>query len=201
MSTEPEQSHTSPQPDAPPPFFASARERRLWTWTLLIVAGIYATLGLTPILVGAIPQGVAAAGFLGAMLLVGLTILTQGLKVRPRGAEIGVALGIAVVYFMVFFRMTIPERSHLIEYSVLAVFIYEALMERARQGRRVFAPALLAIIATAIVGLIDEGIQAILPNRVFDARDILFNILAGIMAVTTMAALGWARNRVNSGNE
>lgn len=193
MSTEPDQTHMQPQSNVPTPFFASARERRLWTWTLVIIVGIYATLGLASILARAIPQNLAAIGFLSAMLLVGLTVLTQGLKARPRGAEIGVALGVAVVYFMVFFRMSIPERSHLIEYGVVAVFIYEALAERASHGRRVPVPALLAVLATSLVGVLDECIQAILPSRVFDPRDILFNVLAGAMAVAAMLALGWAR--------
>ncbi len=176
-------------------FFSSARERRLWAWTLVVVVAIYATLGLASRLAGALSDGQAAVCFLTAMFLIGLSTLTQGLKTRPGGVEIGVALGIAVVYLMVLFRMTIPERSHLIEYGVVAVFIYEALTERASQGRRVRVPALLAILATSLVGVIDECIQAILPSRVFELQDILFNVLAAVMAVVTMAAVGWARRR------
>jgi VanZ family protein len=93
----------------------------------------------------------------------------------------------------VLFRVTIPERSHLVEYGVVAVFIYEALTERASQGRRVPLPALLAVVATSLVGALDECIQAFLPSRVFDPIDILFNVLAGVMAVVASAALSWAR--------
>ena len=103
------------------------------------------------------------------------------------------ALGVAAVYLMVFARMGIPERSHLFEYSVLAVFIYEALLERANQGRRVPVPALLAFLATSLFGVFDECIQAILPSRVFELQDILFNVLAAVMAVLASVALGWAR--------
>lgn len=93
------------------------------------------------------------------MFLIVLTVLTYGLKTRPGGVEIGVGLGIAVVYFILCFRLTMPERSHLIEYSVVAVFIYEALTGRASQGRRVPIPALLAVLATSLVGAIDVFIQ------------------------------------------
>ena len=117
-------------------------------------------------------------------------------KARPGGAEIAVALGVATTYLLVFFRMAIPERSHLIEYSVVAVFIYEALIERASHGRRVPLPALLAILATSLVGVIDECIQWFLPNRVFDPTDMLFNFLAALMAVGASVALSWARRRV-----
>ncbi len=140
-------------------------------------------------------QGLTDVAFLASMLVVGLTVLTQGLKARPGGVEIGVGLGIPVVYFLVFLRLTMPERSHLIEYGVVAVFAYEALTERASQGRRVPVPALLAVVATALVGVLDECIQALLPSRVFDPRDILFNVLAGVMAVAASVALHWARTR------
>ncbi len=176
------------------PLFSTGRERRLWAWTLAAVLAIYSTLGLASTLAGIwYRQGVSAVAFLACMALVGLTILTQGLKTRPGGVEIGVGLGIAVVYFMVFFRLTMPERSHLIEYGVVAVFIYEALTERARHGRRVPLPALLAILATSLVGAIDEFIQWFLPSRHFEWTDILFNFLASLMAVLSMAVLGWVR--------
>ena len=54
-------------------------------------------------------------------------------------------------------------------------------------------PCYSAILATTLVGALDEGIQAILPSRVFDPLDMLFNFLAAVMAVTASAALRWAR--------
>ena len=90
--------------------------------------------------------------------------------VRPDGVEIAVALGVVAAYLLVFVRMSIPtERSHLIEYGVVALFMHEALTERVHQGRHVAAPALLAV----LVGVIDECIQLVLPNRVFDPLDML----------------------------
>jgi hypothetical protein len=184
--------------DAPLPFFSSARERRLWLWTLAVVGAIYATLGLPTKLVGVLfKEDLFGAIFFYAFLLIGVAILTQGLKMRPRGFEIGVGLGAAAVYLMVFSRLGIPERTHLFEYGVLALFMYEALTERAGNGRRVPIPALLAIGATALIGALDEGIQALLPNRVFDLIDILFNAFAGLMAVLASVALAWARRLGN----
>ncbi len=187
-------------------FFTSDRERRLWLWTLAVVVAIYATLGLAATLVGVlrdrglidrglIDRGLIDAFFVLGAFMVGVTILTQGLKTRPGGAEIGVALGIVAAYLMVFVRMAIPavERTHLIEYGVVAVFIYEALTERASQGRHVPVPALLAVLGTALVGVLDECIQAFLPSRVFDPQDILFNVLAAVLAVAASMVLAWAR--------
>ena len=175
--------------------FTSDRERRLWLWALAVLVAIYSTLGLARRLAGALgDRGLLDAAFLLGMLLVVATIVTLGLKTRPGGAEIGIALGVAAAYLLVFLRMGIPEeRSHLIEYGVVAVFIHEALTERASQGRRVPFPALLAILVTALLGVLDECIQAFLPSRVFDLRDAGFNALAGLMAIAASLALAWAR--------
>lgn len=177
--------------------FVSARERRLWLWALAAVAAVYLTLGLSGTLAQRIPGGglLDVSLFFFVVFLLGMTVLTHGLKLRPRGAEIGILLGVAVVYFMMFVRTTMAERTHLLEYSVVAVFIHEALTERRDQGGRVPAPALLAILATSLIGTVDESIQLFLPNRVFDPIDILFNFLAALMTVATLVALGWVRRR------
>ncbi len=182
----------------PSSLLASDRERRLWAWTLAVVVAIYSTLGLARTLADALgDSAVIGAGlFLLCCFLVLATVVTQGLRVRPGGAEIGVALGVAAAYILVFVRMAIPtERSHLIEYGVVAVLVHEALLERARHGRRVPAPAVLAVLGAGLVGVLDECIQLLLPSRVFDPLDMLFNVLGGAMAVAASAALGCARRR------
>ena len=181
------------------PLLSSDRERRLWLWTLAVVVAIYSTLGLARTLAGVLrDRDLLDGSFAFGMLLIGAAIVTQVLKTRPRGVEIGVALGVAAVYLLVILRMALPpeERTHLIEYGVVAVFIHEARTERSSQGRRVAVPVLLAVVATALVGVLDECIQALLPSRVFDPRDMLLNVLAALMAVAASVTLGWARRRV-----
>ena len=178
--------------------FTSRRERRLWAWTLTVVVAIYSTLGLARTLAATLGGSdlIGVGLFLLCCLLVLATAVTQGWRARPGGAEIVVALGVTAAYLLVFVRMSIPtERSHLIEYGVVALFIHEALTERARHGRRVPAPALLAVLMTALVGVVDEYIQRFLPGRVFDPLDMLFNVLAAVMAVAASVALRWARSR------
>ena len=174
-------------------FFSSKRERRLWAWALIVVVTIYLTLGLTAKLVGLVNEGVLAFAFFACLILVGVTILTQGLRVRPGGLEIGVAAGITAVYILLGVRMAIPERSHLMEYGVLAVLVYEAINERVTNGRHVLLPGLCALVATSLFGVIDECIQALLPSRVFDWNDIVFNVLAAVGAIVGMAMLRWTR--------
>ena len=184
-----------PQCDTRIPLFSSARERRIWLWFLAVVVAIFSTLGLAQTLAVVLGNSALGVGlFVLGCLLVLATVVTEGLKVRPAGAEIGVALGVAAAYLLVFVRIaTPPERSHLIEYGVVAVLLLEALRERTSQGRRVPAPALLAILVTSVLGVIDECIQAFMPSRVFDPVDILFNVLAAVMATAASVALARAR--------
>ena len=184
------------------PLFSSARERRLWLWTLAVVAAIFASLGVGGQMaealrdLDALEEALSAGLFLLCMLLVGTTAVLQGVWARPGRLEIAVAVGIAAVYLLVFLRIAVlEERSHLIEYGVLGVFVYAALAERANQGRHGPAPAVVAILATSAVGLLDECLQLAVPNRVFDWWDILFNVLAGALAVGASVALAWARRR------
>ena len=187
-----------------PHLFTSARERRLWLWTLVVVVAIYSTLGLARSLAGALgDRGLLGAGaFITGCLLVLATVVTSGLRRRPGGAEVFVALGVAAAYLLVFVRMAIPtERSHVVEYGVVAVLVHEALSERALGGRRVPVPAVLAVVVTTLVGAVDEGLQAFLPSRVFDPVDMLFNALAALLAVGASVALAWARRRGSGGVE
>lgn len=179
------------------PLFSSPRERRLWLWTAAVVVAIFSTLALNQKLTVALGgTGFDAILFVVGSLLVLATVVTQGLRARPGGVEIVVALGVAAAYLMVLVRMASPvERSHIVEYGVVAIFIYEALAERARQGRRVPSPPLLAMFAASMIGVVDEGVQHFLPSRVYDPIDILFNTLAAVMAVLGSLALGWARRR------
>ncbi len=179
------------------PAFTSARERRLWAWTLAVVVAIYSTLGLARTLVDQLGSDFLSVWlFLLGCLLVLATVITQGLRVRPSGAEIGIALGVAAAYLLIVVRMAVPtERSHLVEYGVVAIFVHEALLERAGQGGRVPVPGLLAIAIASLIGVLDEGIQWFLPSRVMDPVDILFNVMAAAMAVTASVALRWARRR------
>lgn len=180
------------------PMFTSARERRLWLLALAVVVAIYSTLGLARTLADELRNRelLDTVFFLGFLVMIA-TVVIVGLKTRlPNAAEVAVLLGVAVVYLLVFLRMAIPEeRTHLIEYSVLALLIHEALSERRSRGRHVPVPAPLAIAVVTLLGTLDEVIQVILPGRVFDPIDIGFNVLAAVMAVTASVALSWVARR------
>lgn len=178
--------------------FNSSREKKLWLWALAVLLGIYATLLIgKPLIDHMRESGITIIGFLSVMFLVALTVVLHGLKVKMGKSEIVVWIGIAAVYIMVLLRITVlEERSHLMEYSVLAVLIHEALLERNNHGKSVGFPALVAIGLTVIFGVLDESIQFFLPHRVFDVQDIIFNSMAAFMAIGSSKALTWARKKV-----
>jgi VanZ family protein len=165
------------------------------------LVAIYSTLGLAATLAGEFRSGDLFGNlwFIGFLLLIP-AVVVQALKKRPGGAEIGVGIGVVAVYMMMVARITMPaERTHLFEYGLVAVLIYQALAERRNNGRHVPWPAALAVAITAAVGWIDEGIQALLPSRVYDLRDVGVNALAGLMAIIATLGLTWARHRQSSG--
>jgi VanZ family protein len=184
----------------PAAMFVSVRERRLWMLTSLLVVAIYSTLGSVRILSDALRgRGLLEPAFGEGVAAIAVAIVLVAMRKRPSGAEIGVWLGVAAVYLMMFVRLAIPEeRTHLIEYGVVAALIYEALIERSRAGRLLRSPALLAIVVTAVVGIVDEVFQWFLPGRVFDPRDILFNVLAAVMAVAASWVVSRVRRRTRS---
>lgn len=182
--------------------FTSRRERRYWLYFVAAVAAIYSTLGIAGALAAALEdRGLIGLAFGAGFLTVIGAILASGLRRSPGPRMIWVGIGIAAVYGMVAVRLFIEplERTHLFEYGIVALLVREALLERARNGRLAYSPALLAILIGTLVGCVDEGIQAALPNRVFDLRDIVFNTLAAAMAVTASAAVAWA-SRGRSGD-
>jgi len=175
--------------------FSSNRERYFWIGSLVVVVSIYSTLGLTGKLSRELRNhDLLGVAFAGGFLLIIVAIIGSGIAKRKKWQTVWAALGVGAVYGMVMTRMfiSLEERTHLIEYGIVAVLIYRALDERIRNGRRLPRPAILAIAITAILGWIDEAIQALLPNRVYDIRDVGFNALAGLMAIVAI----WIVQRV-----
>ena len=176
--------------------FTSTHEKRLWLGVFVVTATIYSTLFISQPLAKLLSdQNVHAAFFLLGMFLVGAAVVVHALKTKPSNIELSVLLGIIALYVMFFLRLGLPERSHLIEYSVLAIFIHKALVERAIQGKKIPRPALYALIIAFSIGLLDECIQIFLPNRVFDINDIYFNGIAVTMAIGSTLVLSWLRKR------
>ncbi|NNK76749.1 MAG: VanZ family protein [Maribacter sp.] len=176
--------------------FTSKREKKLWLWAFVVFLGIFATLFFGQPLADLFSsQDLRAIIFVLVMILVGITILVHALKTKPSRNELTLWIGLLAVYTMFILRLGMAERTHLMEYSVLAIFIHSAFMERVDQGKQIRFPALTALVSTFLIGVLDECIQIFLPNRYFDPEDIIFNCMAATMAIGSSMILNWARMR------
>ncbi|NKI26957.1 VanZ family protein [Arenibacter sp. 6A1] len=179
------------------PFYTSLREKHLWIGTFSVVMAIYATLFVGRPLANVLrDQDIQALIFLLGMVLVGTAMVLHAIKTGPSKTELSLWVGIVAVYVMLFLRLGIPERSHLIEYSVLAILIHKALIERKNNGKHIPVPSLASFLIAFLIGVLDECLQLFLPHRVFDPVDIVFNGLAVAMAIGSSVIVSWAHKKI-----
>ncbi len=101
---------------------------------------------------------------------------------------------ISCLYGLILYIVDVPEEQvHFIEYGILSGLIYIAL--KLDIHNNVYVYFLSAFIVFAF-GAVDEIIQWILPNRVFDIRDIVLNGIAGIL-VQILIAMVINKRRAN----
>lgn len=174
------------------------RERLLWWLAWGYFFAILASAYFVRFAVDALrSRGWLTLSFWLATALVAAAGVWLTVRARPRLIEIAFAATVAATYGLAFVLMTrIEERIHLFQYGLLALLVEAALAARApgreprRSGLRVY---LAAAGLTAVAGLIDELWQGILPNRMYDTRDVAFNAGAGVLALCALG--GWRRLR------
>lgn len=182
--------------------FNTSLEKWYWACALLVVAAIFSSLFYgRPLQEAIFDQQTQAVLFLAGLLLCGVAIVLYGLYFRIGRIELFVWLGLIAVYVMLIFRLGAPERSHLIEYSILSVFIHRALLERGHSKTREWASFLWAFVLTSVVGVLDECMQLFLPQRVFDPEDMVFNTLAALLALGSSMSIRLVRKRLNRSSE
>ena len=177
--------------------FTSKLEKLLWLLATLVLVVIFLTLFIgSPLLDLLSNQNIQGAIFLMGMILIAALIFYHGLKSTSLNKMTGVYIGLIAVYLMLFLRLGLAERSHLIEYSVLAIFIYQAFTERYKNDPKSFKAAFFAAVLSCMIGILDETMQLFIPDRVFDTNDILFNCFAVLGAIGSSMFLQWVRNKI-----
>ncbi len=123
----------------PGSLFTSARERRLWLWTMAVQLAIYSTLGPAAGLVTALrAHNLLRVSMAALVFVVGGVVVVRWARTQPGRCEKAVALGVAAVYVTALIKMPAPEeRTHLFEYGLVALLIEQAFTERRRNGRGV----------------------------------------------------------------
>ena len=181
----------------------SARERRLWLQAALVQLLIYASLAYVRAPTTWLRERNLLRLTVGLLFLIAVVfILRQALRARPGVREAIVLAVFGAIYLFVLLRMEqVEERIHFLEYGLVGGLVYAALWERRTELIRNGAPpralarfpAVAAILLTGLLGWGDEGIQALLPERVYELRDAGLNFAAGVMVVAAMAARRHAR--------
>lgn len=165
---------------------------RAWSVLALYVVVLYGLLPLGPAIgLGAIRTAPGAwllgpgLGVIGAIAGVALLV-----RLWRRGAPpwAFAALAVAAIGYYVAFtslRAARLERTHLPQYGIAAWLAWRAVSPHVRSPLAGYVAA--ALIGTAI-GWGDELIQAILPNRVYDLRDVAMNAAGAVLGVVVLAA-------------
>lgn len=100
----------------------------------------------------------------------------------------GITAGICVLALLIlaWYQPLLIERTHLILYGVLGILAWNLWEDRGLPGlRRMIYAGLLCI----LVGVGDEFIQHLHPERVGDPRDVLTNALSSLIALIMARAL------------
>lgn len=155
----------------------------------LLLLGIYSTLYVARHITeafreaGLLREMVATAFVLAALAVVTLIMRNPTLR-RPR--VVMLMLAAAALYAAVIWPMSSPvEMLHFLEYGAVGVLAFLSTSERWSTPKRFLFAALFTLAA----GWVDEGIQALLPNRFYDLRDVGSDALAGLMAITVFTIL------------
>ena len=153
-----------------------------------------------------------AVPFLGlAAVVVGIAVVVYA-AARIRGGRWPRWLGLGGVCVLLWLQtgfetgrpnVDVVERIHVFEYGLLAYLLYRGF----RAGRRSGEPGDLAILGLTmcwltVAGVLDEGLQWLLPQRIGEIRDVALNVVAGLagllfgLSVDSPATWTWRLPRV-----
>ena len=114
------------------------------------------------------------------MIIVCLMFLIFTMKKKIHAIKTPALILVLITGLILAWQIKIPvEKVHILEYGVLGWFIARDLIKVKRKNTGI----ILACIFCIVVGVLDELFQAVLPYRVFDLRDIVFNGLGGAWGI------------------
>ncbi len=155
---------------------------RAWGLALLYIAFVYSTIPLMPKVWGTLSEHTqGTVRYLGIAVVVGLGV---ALLVKTAAGRAGrnwrtwvglLAVGLAYAYLLQHFARFPAERLHLVEYGLVSYLLLRALSLDLPAPRAY----IVALLLTALVGTGDELIQWILPERVFELKDVQLNLVSG----------------------
>ena len=180
-----------------------AERCRAWGLGLVYVAIVYSTLGLFPTVWRRLRELTdGAIEHLGTVVAVASIASLLWVIGRRTGRRSWVpyaglaAIAIAYGYLLYALSRFPAERLHLLEYGLMSYLILRALQLDMRP-RRAYV---LSLVLTTLVGIGDETVQWMLPQRFFELEDILLNaVSAGLGLLLTYFAVDFRRSAVEGG--
>lgn len=158
---------------------------------MLYVAAVYALLPVGPRLGLAFMRSAPGGWLIGPGLLVVVLAGAGALVVRlrrraapPAAYAALAAVALAYVLALAWLERQHLERTHLPEYGVAAILAWRALGPHVRDGLARYAAA--AALGAAI-GYGEELVQAVVPGRHYDVRDVALNALGAVLGVVVLA--------------
>lgn len=177
-------------------------ESRLWVaaagWLLLIYSTLYSVRAPIEFLR---ERNLLRFTVAAVFLLTAATVTFFLLRQRPGWRGVAILAFFGGLYLTAVSSVDSPEEKlHFIQYGVLGVLIHAALVSRWRARRDpppaffggVVWPGVLAVLLTGALGWGDEGLQGLLPNRFYDLRDVVLNVVAAALAVSASVSWRWA---------
>jgi len=166
-------------------------KRKLW-WSIIggYILLVYTTLGVVPGVwdfIDGLLGGNGAFVVMALLVAAGLVVLLHMVFIKKeRDAK-------EYLLFMLFLwaylalgkiaRMPV-EKVHMIEYSILGFMAYNAL--KIDLDRYEWKLYIYGAVFCLVIGVVDEVIQGILPNRVFDFRDIFINVVSSFTVLAVI---------------
>lgn len=163
-----------------------------WTQVFAFTGVIYATLPVGPRLWRAAVRGLGEwqdVVVVLALLAVFAGIVYVALRHAPRASmRTAVGLGAVIAAYaaiLALVSLTPAEKLHFLYYGVLAFLVHRSLSIDVDGG----ALSGLTVLLVAVIGLGDEGIQHVLPNRFFEWKDVALNGVSGALATAIILLL------------
>lgn len=131
-------------------------------------------------------RDILPAFFLLLCLAVTFLLFYKALKDKTGIYRLFLILAFCISGFIFAWRQPyVTEKMHVLEYGLLGWLSMRGLSKGNSERLKAM---LCAFIFVALVSCLDEGFQKILPWRVFEVRDILTNLISGILGILLFTA-------------
>jgi len=160
-----------------------------WLWAVSWAIVILLTIPLARMISDRIAELVGRQAFVwltASAIAIGMLLGLRSIARRtlPPSAYVALAVfGGGLLWMAWTLRGNPVEAFHLVQYGILSVLFYRALLHRMND----YGIYVIAALLTAAVGILDEWIQWLIPGRFWGMRDVLINLAA---AVLTQSAIG-----------